>query len=278
MIPIASFIVPVYNEEKYIRKCIDSLLVQTESNFEIIILDDGSTDRTPEILKQYQDYRIRVYRENNQGRTEARNNALYFSKGKYIILQDADDWSEPDRLERQLCIAEKSTKKPVVGSGYIFHYEGNTKAKIKNVPKTNNKIRRTMGRKIFRQAFHPPTMLSLRQKIIDIGGWRSKFAIAGEDGDLISRLYEEKDVEFFNSDRPLYHYFHNEGSVTNKYTITIPQQMFMRYCERARRRRGMNEPENYKSYMAIMGGDIKNRFLFKAEYMLRWFRISMRRH
>lgn len=277
MKPIASFIVPVYNEEKHIRKCIDSLLAQTESSFEIIILDDGSTDKTPEILEQYHDQRIRIYRQTNQGRTEARNNALYFSKGKYIILQDADDWSEPDRLERQLRLAEKSTKNPVVGSGYIFHYAGNTKAKIKNVPKTNNKIRMIMGRKIFRQAFHPPAMLSLRQKIIDIGGWRSKFKIAGEDGDLISRLYEEKDVEFSNSDRPLYHYFHNEGSVTNKYTITIPQQMFMRYCERVRRR-GMKEPENYRAYMDIMVKNIKNRFLYKAEYLLRWFRISLRRH
>ena len=277
MMPIASFIVPVYNEEKHIRKCIDSLLAQTVPDFEEIIVDDGSTDNTPAILKNYKDSRIRVYRQNNLGRAEARNRAFYLSKGKYIALQDADDWSEPDRLERQLYLAEQSTKKPVVGSGYIFHYSGNTKAKIKNVPKNNNEIRRIMSRKIFRQAFHPPTMLSLRQKIIDIGGWRSKFEITGEDGDLISRLYEEKDVEFFNSDRPLYHYLHNEGSITNKYKVSTHQQMFMRYCERVRRR-GMKEPENYRAYMDIMAKNIENRFLYKAEYLLRWFRISLRRY
>ena len=277
MRPIASFLVPAYNEERHIGKCVDSLIAQTVPDFEVIIVDDGSTDNTPAILRKYKDSRIRVYRQNNLGRAEARNRALCLSKGEYIALQDADDWSEPDRLERQLYLAENAHGRPVVGSGLILHFEGNTKAKIKNVPETNDKIRKIMGRRIFRQAFNPATMLSLRKKIIDIGGWRTKFIIAGEDGDLLSRLYEEKDVIFLNSPKPLYHYLQNEGSITNKFDITIPQQMFMRYCERVRRRGG-TEPRNYEEYMALMMKGTANKFLYKIEYISRWLRIYLRRY
>jgi len=277
MRPIVSFLVPVYNEERHISKCVDSLLAQTVPDFEVIIVDDGSTDNTPAILKNYKDSRIRVYRQNNVGRAGARNKALYLSKGKYIALQDADDWSEPDRLKRQIYLAENALGKPVVGSGLILHSRGNVKAKIKYVPETNDKIRKIMGRRIFRQAFNPATMLSLRQKIIDIGGWRTKFAIAGEDGDLLSRLYEEEDVIFLNSSRPLYHYLQNEGSITNKFNITLPQQMFMRYCERVRRRGG-TEPKNYKEYIDRMMKGIANKSLYKIEYISRWLRIYLRRY
>jgi len=277
MRPLVSFLIPVYNEERYIGKCIDSLLVQTVTDFEVIIVDDGSTDNTQAILKNYTDKRISVYRQNNSGRAHARNTALHLSRGKYIGLQDADDWSEPDRLERQLYLAEKAHGKPVVGSGLILHFGGNVRAKTKRVPEENERIRKIMGRRLFRQAFNTFTMVSLRQKIIDVGGWRTKFKIAGEDGDLLSRLYEEKDVIFLNSPRPLYHYVLNEGSVTNKFRITIPQQMFMRYCERARRR-GDNEPENYEEYRCIMNKGNSSKYFYNIEYFLRWLRLYFRKY
>jgi glycosyltransferase involved in cell wall biosynthesis len=277
MRPIASFIVPVFNEERRICKCINSLLAQTIHDFEVIIVDDGSTDNTQAILKNFTDRRIRVYRQNNSGRAEARNKALHLSRGKYIALQDADDWSEPDRLERQLYLAENAYGKPVVGSGLILHFGGNERAKTIRVPEENEKIRKIMGRRLFRQAFNTFTMVTLRQKLIDVGGWRTKFKIAGEDGDLLSRLYEEKDVIFLNSKKPLYHYILNEGSVTNKFRITIPQQMFMRYCERARRR-GENEPENYEDYMSFMNKGKANEYFYNIEYFLRWLRLYFRKY
>ena len=275
MRPIASFIVPAYNEEKYIRKCIDSLLAQTEPNFEIVVVDDGSTDGTFEILTSYQDPRIRVHRQENRGRVGARNKALELSQGKYVILQDADDWSAADRLEKQLHLAEKASRNPVVGTGLIFHYEGKRKIKAETFPVSNDQIRRIMGRLIFRQAFFPPTMLALREKIIDIGGWRSKFKVAAEDGDLLSRLYEEKDLVFLNTPDPLYDYRHNEGSITNSLDRSIPQQMFMKYCERARRR-GEIEPEAFEEYLDHMMKSVGSRLRYKVEYKLRCIRAYMR--
>lgn len=89
-----SFIIPVYNAENYINKCIDSLLMQTYKNIEIIIVDDGSTDRSFEICTKYQerDSRIKVFRQKNRGVSEARNYGIRQSGGTYIAFVDADDY------------------------------------------------------------------------------------------------------------------------------------------------------------------------------------------
>lgn len=261
--PIASFIVPVFNEEKYIKSCIDSLIVQTEPNFEIIAVDDGSTDNTFTILNSYNDSRLRIYRQENRGRVAARNKALQLSQGKYIILQDADDWSEPDRLEKQLKIAIQCKGNPIVGSAIFFHYLDNKSVRLKSFFEKDLEIRRVMRRIIFRQEFHPPTMLAERQRIFSIGGWREKFRTAGEDGDLISRLYEDRNVIFANSKKPLYHYRFNPGSVTANLKQTIPSQMFMRYCER-KRRKGLPEPSDYQEYKELC-----NKHFFTIEFLLR---------
>lgn len=260
---LASFLVPAYNEEKYIKKCIESLLAQTEKNFEIIIIDDGSTDNTFKIINEFNDSRVSIFRQRNMGRVESRNKALALSRGKYIILQDADDWSEPDRLEEQLKIAEKCTKSPIIGSSIFFHRENSGISKIKHFAESDLNIRKIMNRRIVRQAFHPPTMLASRKKINEIGGWRSKFKVTGEDGDLLGRLFEDKDNFFYNISKPLYHYQINAGSITNNFQKTIPSQMFMRYCQRLRIR-GINEPGSFGEYRKSC-----NKSLYLIEYFLR---------
>jgi glycosyltransferase involved in cell wall biosynthesis len=268
MNPIASFIVPVYNEENYIRKCLDSLIVQTETNFEIIVVDDGSTDGTSKILSSYNDPRIYIHRQKNLGRVVARNKALELSRGKYIILQDADDWSEPDRLENQLELAENCTGIPVVGTAIMFHDKAKNKLFKKKFAENNKDIRRIMGRIIFRQGFHPPSMLAPLKKIIEAHGWRSKFKIAGEDGDLISRLFEDEEVIFYNTSKPLYNYRHNYGSITNKLSVTIPQQIFMRYCERARRKKHA-EPKSFEEYKSVINNSAYRKAKYFLEYLSR---------
>lgn len=96
-----SIIVPVYNVEKYVGQCLDSLLNQTFKEFEIICIDDGSTDQSLQILEYYEkrDFRIIVVNQNNKGAGAARNFGLQFAKGKYIFFLDADDFFEPKMLE-----------------------------------------------------------------------------------------------------------------------------------------------------------------------------------
>lgn len=95
-------IVPVFNAEKYLRQCLDSLLAQTAFGFEIIAVDDGSTDNSPAILAEYaaKDSRIKLITQTNAGAGAARNRGMEKAQGKYLVFLDADDFFEPEMLRR----------------------------------------------------------------------------------------------------------------------------------------------------------------------------------
>jgi glycosyltransferase involved in cell wall biosynthesis len=268
-VPLASFIVPCFNEERYIRKCIISLLNQSFHDFEILFIDDGSTDRSLEIVESFRDDRIKILNQRNHGRAVARNKALAASKAKYVILQDADDWSEPERLEEQINCAENSSGVPVVGCGYFFHKENDDKVKEKTFPLTNSEIRKVMSRPIFRHALMPPTMLTLRDQLISNGGWRPKFVTAAEDGDLISRLFEDSRSVFSNVPRALYHYRLNPGSVTNKPKEHILAQMFKRHCDKCRRL-SLREPSSFEEYLSSVKQKPLSKILHFGEFIT-WY-------
>lgn len=107
--PIISVVIPIYNAEKYLDEAIQSILNQTYKNFEIIIINDGSTDKSLEIIEKYQnqDERIIVISRENKGLIYSLNEGIEKSRGKYIARMDADDISLPKRFERQIEIMEK---------------------------------------------------------------------------------------------------------------------------------------------------------------------------
>lgn len=100
--PEISVIVPVYRSERYLEKCITSILNQTFSNFELILIDDGSPDNSGEICEKYRrlDKRVKVIHQQNEGISMARNKGLKISSGKYIVFCDSDDYVEVEWLER----------------------------------------------------------------------------------------------------------------------------------------------------------------------------------
>lgn len=102
--PALSIIVPVYKTEKYLPKCIDSILAQTFVDFELILIDDGSPDHCSEICDEYalKDGRIIVIHQENKGVSAARNAGLDIAKGEYIGFVDSDDWIEPEMYEQML--------------------------------------------------------------------------------------------------------------------------------------------------------------------------------
>ena len=101
MFPSISIIVPVYKAEAYLRRCVDSLLVQTFTDFEVLLIDDGSPDRSGEICDAYakKDTRVRVFHQPNGGVSVARQRGLDEARGEYTIHADPDDWVEPNMLE-----------------------------------------------------------------------------------------------------------------------------------------------------------------------------------
>lgn len=105
---IVSVIMPVHNGETYLREAIGSILDQTFRDFELILIDDASDDRTPEIIKEYADTRIRLLTNaENQGLTRNLNRAVDIAEGQYIARMDADDIALPERLARQVAFMEK---------------------------------------------------------------------------------------------------------------------------------------------------------------------------
>lgn len=102
---IISVIIPIYNVEKYLNRCINSIIVQTYKNLEIILVDDGSPDNCPQLCDDWvkSDTRIRVIHKENGGLSDARNAGLAIANGFYISFVDADDWLAPEMYERLIC-------------------------------------------------------------------------------------------------------------------------------------------------------------------------------
>ena len=115
-----SVIVPVYNSGKFLRRCVDSILSQTYPEFELFLVDDGSTDDSPEICDDYaaRDSRVQVIHQHNQGQSVARNNAIARMTGDWVLFVDSDDWIHRESLERLYRAArEHNTKISIAGYG-----------------------------------------------------------------------------------------------------------------------------------------------------------------
>lgn len=119
---LISIIIPVYNVEKYLRQCLDSVLSQTYTNYEVIMVDDGSTDSSRDICDAYNDgdERFQVIHQNNKGLSVARNTGFQASTGAYIYFLDSDDWIEKTTLEKLIFHAEETDADFVFFDGKSF--------------------------------------------------------------------------------------------------------------------------------------------------------------
>ncbi len=119
-----SVIVPVYNTEAYLEQCLDALVHQTLGDLEILLVDDGSTDRCPQILDRYAEKfpdRVRVFHKENGGQASARNLGLQHATGEYLGFADSDDWADRNLFETMLTAAEKEQADLVV-CDMVDHY------------------------------------------------------------------------------------------------------------------------------------------------------------
>lgn len=119
--PAVSVIVPVYKAEKYLHKCVDSILAQTFRDFEVLLVDDGSPDRSGTICDEYaqKDPRVRVFHKENGGVSSARQCGLDHAQGEYTIHADPDDWVEPNMLEELYAKAKAEDADMVICDYYV---------------------------------------------------------------------------------------------------------------------------------------------------------------
>lgn len=195
---------PVYNGEKYLRHAIDSILNQTFKDFELIIVNDGSTDQTKHIITSYNDERIVLLNQKNQGVAQSLNNGLRIARGEYVRRHDADDLSLPESLEIQVTFLDNHSNYVMVCNQQAYM---TSKGKIAwnfrhpNSHYFNGKELRNLSIKDFTLSAASPvvhgTACYRRKEINDIGIYRPAF-IVSEDNDLWLRLLEKYQIAVLN--------------------------------------------------------------------------------
>lgn len=125
--PLISIIVPFYNVERYLKQCLESILNQTYHNLEIVLVNDGSTDRSQNICDQYmkRDNRVKVFYKTNGGLSDARNFGIEHSKGEYFLFVDSDDRVDPDYVEFLWLLLENGKYKMSMCSLYVKYTDNN---------------------------------------------------------------------------------------------------------------------------------------------------------
>ena len=197
--PKVTVLMSVYNGEKYLQEAIDSILGQTFKDFEFLIINDGSTDKTGEILKSYNDPRIKIINnEKNIGLTKSLNIGLRIAKGEYIARQDADDISMPERLEKEVEFLEQNRNIGVVGTDYLII---NEKGKIVHIVKCLNCSRELKEKLLEGNQFGHGSVMLRKECIDKVGIYREEFKFA-QDYDFCLRIAEVYDVA--NISEPLY--------------------------------------------------------------------------
>jgi len=188
--PLVSVILPVYNAEEYVSQAIQSIVDQTLANFELIVIDDASTDKSLDIIKSFNDPRIKVLmHQENKGYPHATIYGLSHAKGKYIARMDADDFSAPSRLMKQIHLLENHEGFIFVGSrrfwitpkGKYFFPEP-----IRNKEWLVETREDLMSGKRY---FTDPSVTARKEDIERVGGYRH-YQRSGMDVDLWLRLFE----------------------------------------------------------------------------------------
>lgn len=178
-------LLPAYNAAAYIREAVDSIMAQTFKNFELLIINDGSTDGTGEILEQYNDPRIRLVHQPNMGLIKTLNKGLELAQGKYIARFDADDVCYPERLEEQVAFLNAHPDYVLIGSEADYMDEkGNFIFRFQFRQYEDDEIRAAGF--VDCPVIHASVMF-VKQAVIDAGGYNDR-AITFEDHLLWKQL------------------------------------------------------------------------------------------
>jgi Glycosyl transferase family 2 len=187
MTPIVSVLMPVYNGARFLQEAVDTILAQSFRDFEFIVVDDGSTDATSQLLKRRSDSRmVLLQNSTNLGLPSSLNRGLSKASGKYIARQDADDLSFPERLKEQVRFLDQHLDTAVVGADYIETYEDRPLSNRIQMPKSDLDIK---WHGLFQSPIAHATSVFRREVITAAGGYSTESnALHVEDYDLWSRL------------------------------------------------------------------------------------------
>ncbi len=185
--PVVSVIMPAYNAADYIAKAISGVLNQTYKNFELIVINDGSTDQTENIILSFNDQRIKYSRQENHGLAATHNTGIRKSAGEFVIKLDADDMMTPDFIERHIAEFERHTEADLVYCDDLLIDERNQPVRVINRPEYSD--RKQLIRDLFRCGFPVvPFRTCIRKNVFDKIGYFDESLRVAEDYDMMRRF------------------------------------------------------------------------------------------
>ena len=198
--PKVSVLMSVYNGELHLREAIESIFSQTFGNFEFVIINDGSTDTSQELIDSFSDSRLVVIKQENMGVTKSLNKGLKIARGEYIARQDADDISLSDRLEKQVAYMDAHSEIAVLGGAAIAISNSGQVCGCMQRPESHEEL---VSRIYKENPFIHPTVMYRREFIEALGGYAEDF-LRAQDYDLWLRGY--RFWQFHNLQEPLIRY------------------------------------------------------------------------
>lgn len=306
--PLISVIIPVYNVEKYLRRCLDSVIAQTYQNLEIICVDDGSIDDSEKICDQYavRDARIKVIHQENQGLSAARNKGLDAAEGEYIAFVDSDDYILEDMYKKMLDkLLNYNVDLCVCQWQYEFS-DGRQVVKKKNIDPTiyGRKASLEFARFLYRGNYENGVVVAAwnklyRRALLDTIHFEGRI----HEDDAFNGRIMAKNLSVYVMEEQFYVYAQNGDSLTNKpfsankfffldvlaerrelfksdafirqETELLYCNMYIEYCLRARKDGvAVSHPERYRQIFRKMFSSLRREGKAKIKFRLRMMLFS----
>lgn len=208
--PAVSVVLPVYNCPHYVGGAIESMLAQTFADFELIVIDDGSQDETPAVLRRYTDPRMRLVMQANRGLAATLNRGIELARGRYIARQDQDDISLPDRFAKQVAYLEAHPDCALLGTWAEIWREGARTERAHRHPSDNSTLKFEL---LFNNPFVHSSVMIRRAALERVGAYSTdRNRQPPEDYELWSRIAREYEVA--NVPEVLHLYREVEGSMS----------------------------------------------------------------
>ena len=209
---LITIIIPTYNRANLLSRAIKSVLNQTFKDFELIVVDDGSTDNTAEVIKKFQeqDKRIRyIQHDKNKGTAATRNIGIKAAKGEYIAFLDSDDEWFPEKLEKQVSLFEHSLRKNLgfVSCNYLEFYSESGREVLYRVPRHKSSLKVLLESNTLCNSSN----VMIKKEVFDnVGHFDEKIKI-GEDWDMWIRIAQKYNFDFV--EEPLFKYYIHQNNI-----------------------------------------------------------------
>ena len=236
--PPVSVVMSVFNGQAFLAEAVESILGQTYGDFEFVVIDDGSTDSTPEILASYaaRDARISVHRHGNRGRVSSLNAGIERARGKYIARMDADDISLSERLQEQVCFMDAHPEVGLLGGAFELISAKGRVLKTIRFPSEDSAIRSVL---LAYNPFSHPTVM-IRKDVLLASGWYRKALLDADDYDLWLRISERSQVA--NLEKCVLRYRVHSGQVSIQNLQHQKMCVLAASAAASERRRGGSDP------------------------------------